>query len=290
MLQRSAEKTVLIADSGSTKTSWTYIDYCKKTHTFHTMGFNPFFCKSEDIIREINRCFPKKIKSEIINYKPQIFFYGAGCSGRQQISIVKKALKKSFYGCKIEIEHDLLGAARAVCGNQKGIAAILGTGSNSCYYDGEKVVLQRGGWGYVISDEGSGAHIGKKLMQDFINENLPSELHKKLIKKYKITREKVIQSVYNKPYPNRFLASFGKIIYENINLPYCSNLVKECFTNFFEYHICKYDNYKELTMGCVGSIGFYFKDILQQIAGAYNVNLGKVIERPIDQLVKFHLK
>ena len=187
------------------------------------------------------------------------------------------------------MDHDLLASARAVCGNEKGIATILGTGSNSCYYDGQNVIRQRGGWGYIISDEGSGAHIGKKLMQDFINENLPAELQEKLYKKHKLTREKVVQSVYNKPYANRFLASFGKFVYENMDEPYCSELVKRRFTEFFESHICRYDDYKELDMGCVGSVGFYFKDILKEVADEHNVKLGKVIESPIDELVKYHL-
>lgn len=225
----------------------------------------------------------------MMSAKPHIYFYGAGCSSKQRISIVRKALAKAFPKCKIEIDHDLLASARSVCGREKGIATILGTGSNSCYYDGEKTVRQRGGWGYIISDEGSGAHIGKKLMQDFINENLPAELYEKLYRKYKLTREKVVQSVYNKPYPNRFLASFGKFIHENIHEPYCRDLVKTRFTEFFESHICRYDNYKELPMGCVGSVGFYFKDILQEVAIENNVRLGKIIESPIDELVKFHL-
>lgn len=281
---------ILIADSGSTKTAWRFIDSEKKVHSFHTLGFNPFFWTSKEIIAEINKHCPKKLKSLILNPKSKIFFYGAGCSSKQRIKIVKTALKKAFPNCKIEVEHDLLASARAVCGREKGIATILGTGSNSCYYDGEKTIRQRGGWGYIISDEGSGAHIGKKLMQDFINENLPAELYEKLYKKHKLTREKVVQSVYNKPYANRFLASFGKFIHENIKEPYCNSLVKKCFSEFMESHICRYDDYKELTMGCVGSVGFYFKDILQEVATENNVRLGKIIESPIDELVKFHLK
>jgi len=281
---------ILVADSGSTKTSWRFIDAEKKVHAVHTLGFNPFFWTSKAIVDEINKHCPKKLKSQISNLKSQIYFYGAGCSSKKRIAIVKKALKKSFPNCRIQVNHDLLASARAVCGNEKGIATILGTGSNSCYYDGEKTVRQRGGWGYIISDEGSGAHIGKKLMQDFINENLPYELQEKLYKKHKLTREKVVQSVYNKPYPNRFLASFGKFIHENINEPYCRDLVKNRFTEFFESHICRYDNYKELPMGCVGSVGFYFKDILKEVADEHNIRLGKIIESPIDELVKYHLK
>ncbi|MBI3502922.1 MAG: N-acetylglucosamine kinase [Bacteroidetes bacterium] len=280
---------ILIADSGSTKTAWRFIDEGGNIFAFSSMGFNPFFWKSAAIAKEINKKCPKKIKLQVSNHKSRVFFYGAGCSSKKRINIVKTALRKNFPQAKIFVEHDLLGSARAVCGDEKGIATILGTGSNSCYYDGEKVVRQRGGWGYIISDEGSGAHIGKKLMRDFINENLPAELSEKLHMEYKLTREKVVQSVYNKPYPNRFLASFGKFIHENIHEPYCSELVKKRFTEFFENHICRYDNYKELPMGCVGSVGYYFKNILQEVANVHNVRLGKVIESPIDELVKFHL-
>lgn len=280
---------ILIADSGSTKTAWRFVDDNGKVHSFHTLGFNPFFWTSAEIIQEVNKKCPKKLKSQILNPKSKIFFYGAGCSSKQRIKIVKTALKKVFPKSKIEVEHDLLASARAVCGHEKGIAAILGTGSNSCCYDGEKTIRQRGGWGYIISDEGSGAHIGKKLMQDFINENLPAELYEKLYKKHKLTREKVVQSVYNKSYPNRFLASFAAFVHENIKESYCSSLVKKCFNEFVENHICRYDNYKELPMGCVGSVGFYFQDILREVATENNVMLGKIIESPIDELVNYHL-
>ncbi len=225
------------------------------------MGFNPFFWKSSDIFKEINKKCPKKIRKQISTAAAEVHYYGAGCSSKKRINIVKTALKKVFPKAKIFVDHDLLASARAVCGNKKGIATILGTGSNSCYYDGQKVIRQRGGWGYIISDEGSGAHIGKKLMQDFINENLPAELSEKLHIEYKLTREKVVLSVYNKPYANRFLASFGKFIHENIHEPYCSELVRRRFTEFFESHICRYDDYKGLTRGCDGPVGLYFKDV-----------------------------
>lgn len=280
---------ILVADSGSTKTAWRFVDDENNITSFHTVGFNPFFWKSEDIVKELKKNVPAKVKSHISHFTSHIYFYGAGCSSKQRINIVKTALEKVFPKSKIEVEHDLLASARSVCGNEKGIATILGTGSNSAYYDGEKTVRQRGGWGYIISDEGSGAHIGKKLMQDFINENLPAELHEKLYKKYKLTREKVVQSVYTKPYPNRFLASFATFIHENIKESYCSSLVKKCFSEFIENHICRYDDYKELPMGCVGSVGFYFQDILREVANENNVRLGKIIESPIDELVKYHL-
>jgi len=281
---------LLIADSGSTKTSWRFIDEDKRIHSFHSLGFNPFFWTSAEISKEITIKCSKKLKEQIADSSTQIYFYGAGCSSKHRIKIVRNALKKVFPKSKIEVEHDLLASARATCGSKKGIAAILGTGSNSAYYDGEKTIRQRGGWGYIISDEGSGAHIGKKLMQDFINENLPAELYEKLYKKHTLTREKVVQSVYNKPYPSRFLASFAKFVHENIKEPYCSSLVKKCFSEFIVNHICRYDDYKELPMGCVGSVGFYFQDILREVANENNVLLGKIIESPIEELVKYHLK
>jgi len=279
---------ILVADSGSTKTAWKFIDDNRKVHSFHTLGFNPFFWTSKEIITEINKKCPKKLKSEISSHKSQICFYGAGCSSKQRTKIVKTALKKVFPKCKIEVEHDLLGAARAVCGNEKGIACILGTGSNSCFYDGKKIVRNIGGLGHILGDEGSGKEIGKKLLNAYLNRFLPENIHKTFQRKYRLSKEKILNPVYRKQRPNQYLASFTKFAGQNIREPFLHDLVKKCFLDFFDSHVCMYVEYKNVPVGFVGSVGFHFRHIVQEIANEKGIGLHKIIENPMDELVEYH--
>jgi N-acetylglucosamine kinase-like BadF-type ATPase len=279
---------ILIADSGSTKTQWRCIENNGNTYSFSTAGFNPFFWTSEEIYSEIKKKFPENIKHLRTEIK-QIFFYGAGCSNKNRNQIVHNALSKHFPKSKIEVEHDLLGAARAICGRKKGIACILGTGSNSCLYDGKKITKQIGGMGYILGDEGSGAHIGLTFIKTLLNDELPKTIRKSFFQKYRVSRDEIIESVYNKKHPNRFLATYTKFIHTHIDEAILHSIVLSCFRQFFEKHICKYENYKNVRAGFVGSIAFHFKDILMKVAREKNVLIGKIIENPIDELVKYHL-
>jgi len=281
---------ILIADSGATKADWRFIDKDGSISAFSTAGLSPLFWTSKEMADEINKKFTKKIKSQITSEKSQIYFYGTSCSSKERIKIVHTALKKVFPKSKEEINHDILASARALLGGKEGIACILGTGSNSCYYDGKKITNMKGGLTYILGDEGSGAHIGLEFLKAFLNNELPEKVHKTFLKEYRLTKDKIFDAVYQKKYPNRFLASFAKFIHEHIEDPFIDKLVKQCMTDFFEKTICKYENHMNVPVGFVGSIASNFKNILHDVAKEKGVTINKIISNPIDELVKFHLK
>ena len=280
---------ILIADSGSTKTDWRLIDEENKIHQFKTTGINPYFHSSESITEALTKELLPNIKFEIRNLKFELFFYGAGCSSDEKCNIVKRGLQSCFSKPIIEVEHDLLAAARALCGHDKGIAAILGTGSNSCYYNGKDIIENVVSLGYVLGDEGSGAYMGKKLIQYYLYKELPEDLDKIFFEKYKLTKDEVLENVYKKPNPNRYLASFSPFLQHNLSHHFIAKLVYDSFSDFFEHHICKYAEHKQVKMHCTGSVGFYFANILRQVATDRAVAIDKITESPIAGLTLYHL-
>lgn len=279
---------ILIADSGSTKTDWRLINDEKKIHPYTTIGLNPYFQTTEQISEEIRKDLVSRMPAEAVESDLDIYFYGAGCSNISMCKVVEKALKNNFSDANIEVNHDLLAAARALCGNEEGIAAIMGTGSNSCYYDGKRIVENMPSLGYLLGDEGSGAHIGKKFITAYLSEELPKAISTDFYDTYKLNKGDIFEHVYRKPLPNKFLASFSKYIHQNIQNQYLSDLVKNCFRQFFDKHICKYSKHKSVPFYCVGSVGFYYNDILKSVASEKGVKVGKITEFPIEELVQFH--
>jgi N-acetylglucosamine kinase-like BadF-type ATPase len=280
---------ILIADSGSTKTDWRLIDNQNKIYQAYTQGINPYFVSSEiisDIIKtELLPCLPEGIKNEDI----ELNFYGAGCSSAEKCNEVKKAIQTVFSNANIIVEHDLLAAARALCGHSEGLAAILGTGSNSCYYNGNEIIKNQPSLGFILGDEGSGAFLGKKLICDFLNEEMPHDISDRIKERFKISKDEVLENVYKKPFHSRYLASFSKFIYQNLKHDYCNQLVIDAFNLFFERHICKYPRKGELPLGIVGSVGFYYSNIISRIANEKGIPMGKVLESPIAGLTLYHL-
>lgn len=279
---------ILIADSGSTKTDWRLIDDQKKIHQFSTQGINPYFQSIEDI--------SWVFKNELISVHPslslqinEIHFYGAGCGAEDKKEIIRNAIKSVFHSSNIIVESDMLGAARSVCGHEPGIAAILGTGMNSCFYDGKNIIQNRTSSGFILGDEGSGADLGKKLIQCFLNDELPDHLSNRFIERYKLSKDEIIDAVYRKPMPNRFLASFSKFIYQNLKEQFMLNLVKEAFEQFFEKHILKYPQHREMKLSCVGSVAFYYSNILRAVGEDKGVNIATIVETPIAGLTLYHL-
>lgn len=300
---------ILIADSGSTKTDWRLIDDNKQIHQFSSQGINPYFQTSEQISEILRSELLPQISAlsaaaDQISQLPspnselpspnsklptQLFFYGAGCRVEDKKQIVMSALKENFPTAEIEIHTDLLGAARSLCGSKPGIAAILGTGANTCYYDGEKIAENRTSLGYVLGDEGSGAHIGKTFIQAYLNDELPTDLSNRFYERFKLSKDEIIDAVYKKPMPNRFLASFSKFIYQNLKEQYVLDLVADCFRQFFDKHICKYEKHKELKLSCTGSVAFYYSNILRAVAADKGVNIDTIVETPISGLTLYHL-
>lgn len=282
---------LLIADSGSTKTDWRLIDNNGQSRQFHTIGFNPFFQDSTMIANELKENLLPAISGILQNKEElHIYFYGAGCSSAEKRDIVKTALQHVFPKAGVYVEHDLLAAARALCGDKEGIAAIMGTGSNSCYYNGKEIVSNVASLGFILGDEGSGAYIGKHFIQDYLNQDLPKKIESTFRETYRLGKEEILDAVYRQSMPSRFLASFSKFINEHRNEQYFIGLVDHNFEQFFTKHICKYDNHREVKLSCVGSVAYHYRDTLLDVAARKGVKIDKIIESPITDLANYHLR
>ncbi len=274
----------LIADSGSTKAEWCLLNGNTKK-TFLTQGLSPYFLSAEQITHIIERELQPRLK----NIEPdEIYFYGTGCSNAENIRLVKKAIQKIFVEAKIAVDHDLMGAARALCGNKKGVACILGTGSNSCYYNGKKIIKNSPGLGYVLGDEGSGAYLGKKVIQYFLYNTFDADLMDRFRAKFNTNSDEILAAVYKKPLPNRYLASYAIFLAENRGHYMIENIIEDGFNDFFFNHIYKYRESWTLPLHFTGSIAWGFRDVLKEMCNTYELQLGKVIKKPIDGLIAFH--
>jgi len=279
---------VLIADSGSSKTGWRLTDQ-ETVLPFHTEGLNPYY-KTIDQIKTV-------LHKDLIAHLPcqpaditNIYFYGAGCSVPGKCEEVKKALSNCFPNAGVHVEHDILGAARACCGNEKGIVCILGTGSNSCYYDGTNTTETIGGLGFILGDEGSGGHIGKSIVAAYLNREMPEDLRTDFYNTYRMDRAAIDKKVYLEPNFNKFLGTFSMFAADHIKHPFIQNLLKDCLGLFLDKHVCRYANYKNTTVHFVGSVAYYYKDILIDLCNKRSIKTGKFIHEPVDELVGFHKK
>ncbi len=277
--------TVLIADSGSTKTDWVLINENKRFN-YKTIGYNPYFIDADNIYSSLSQTLSSKFDPGLVK---KIFFYGAGCSNQKNVEIVNQALSKCFINAELFIGHDMLAAARALLGRQQGFAAIIGTGSNTCVYDGNEITKNIDSLGYLLGDEGSGSNIGKKIVRDFLRGYLPVELEQKFINQYNISHSDVFDNLYNKPLPNRFLAGFCKFADQNREHTHVQKIVRESFNDFFRNLVTGYPQYKQYSFNCVGSVGFIFTDILREVSESYDMKIGKIIQSPINNLVDYHL-
>lgn len=281
---------ILIADSGSTKTDWALTNPSTGEHTiYHTIGYNPYFIDTEAIYYSLSENLVKEFDADKVK---EVHFYGAGCSTAEKVDIVKKALVRTFRNAaNIKVGHDLLGSARALLGSKRGFAAILGTGANTCIYDGYTCEQNIDSLGYLLGDEGSGSYIGKKIVRDFMRKRLDPELQARFKERFSIeNNEQIFQTLYTTQFPNRYLASFCKFADEYVNHPYIKNKVRDSFRDFFKNLVSKYPNYKDYTFNCVGSVGFVFRDILEEVAVGYDMKMGKVIQSPLKDLIAFHLE
>ena len=276
---------ILIADGGSTKTDWRLLKDGREYKQLQTTGFNPYLVGS-DVIEEI---LWKELQPYIDNNGvTKVYYYGAGCSTATKNQVVELAFEKVFPSARIYIDHDLLGAARALCGNTEGVVAILGTGSNSCFYDGKNIIDHIFSLGYFFGDEGSGAFMGKNLLSAYLHNDLPSDLAEKLEKEYPMSKESILDAVYNKPAPSRFLASFSTFINSNREHSFIKNLILDNFRTFYRYQVCCYPRHKEVPVNFVGSVAFHYQDLLLEISSEFGTRIGKIIQAPIDGLVEFH--
>lgn len=277
-------KSILIADSGSTKTEWCLIQGDKKKK-LSTQGLSPYFLNTEQIKIILEKELIPKLKDAI---PEEVYFYGTGCSNPANAAIVKNALKYFFKKAPVKVDHDLIGAAKALCGDQKGIACILGTGSNSCFYNGKKVVKNSPGLGYVLGDEGSGAYLGKKVIQYFLYNTFDEDLMERFKAKFNTNSAEILEAVYKKPLPNRYLAGFALFLAENRGHFMIENIIEDGLNDFFFNHIYKYRESWTLPINFAGSIAYGFKDILKDLCNSYELQLGTVIKNPMEGLIKYH--
>ncbi|MCC3159298.1 N-acetylglucosamine kinase [Hymenobacter sp. 15J16-1T3B] len=280
---------ILIADGGSTKTSWCQLDLAdpqQRVH-FNTEGYNPYFIDTAGIVASLDANLPDTLNRQAVR---EVSYYGAGCSTEQNVAIVEKAMRQVFPLANIFVGHDLLASARALLGNKPGFAAILGTGTNSAIYDGKDITHNIDSLGYFLGDEGSGSWIGKRLLRDYMRGLLPDGLQDAFRQQYGLENEQIFDRVYNQPLPNRFLASFSKFAYDHNNVSYCRDIVVDGFEAFFQNLVIQYPGYQNYTFNCVGSVGYNFRDALAQVARAHGMEVGKIIRSPIDSLVDYHVE
>lgn len=277
-----------IAESGSTKTEWVFVDKDKKKYASKTLGFNPFYQSVEDIY--------KTLKNDLLPNLPfktpidTIYFYGAGCEAKVNKAKVAEAFKKAMPDTKVIVEHDLLSAAKALFGDKPGLACIAGTGSNTCYYDGKDVVENVHSLGLFLGDEGSGGYKGKLLMREYIRKGLPDHLRKDFEATYPYRTDEILTKIYSGEMPSRFLASFAPFLKKHINDPFINKLVSQSFEELFDNCILKYKNYREVEIGFVGSIAHYFEDALRKVAEKKGLKIGIIDPTPSDALLEYHIQ
>lgn len=275
---------ILIADSGSSKTEWCLLAGKSKKRIL-TQGISPYFLDKQGVVDLMQRELIPKLKKAI---PQQIFYYGTGCSNPENVNMIKASLKQLFSESKISVDHDLMGAARALCGHEKGIACILGTGSNSCFFNGKKIIKNSPGLGYVLGDEGSGAYLGRKVLQHYLYKTFDPDLNDRFEAKYRTGMVDILEAVYKGPFPNRYLAGFTQFLSENRGHFMIENIIEDGLNDFFFNHIYKYRESWTLPIHFTGSVAYGFRDILKDLCNTYELTLGNVIKSPMDGLIKYH--
>lgn len=274
----------LIADSGSTKCEWHVMEGRKKK-TIFTPGISPYFLKADQIADLIQKELLPQLKGFLVE---EVFYYGTGCGNPANRQMIKKVLKKQFHNAAVVVDNDLIAASRALCGNEKGIVCILGTGSNSCYYNGKKIVKNSPGLGYILGDEGSGTYLGKKVLQYYLYNTFDEDLKFRFDQTFKTNNVEILERVYKEPLPNRYLASFVIFLVENRGHYMIENIIEDGLNDFFFHHICKYSESWTLPIHFVGSIAFGFKDVIKELCNSYELEAGRILKNPMEGLIKYH--
>jgi N-acetylglucosamine kinase-like BadF-type ATPase len=279
-------KNYIIADSGATKCQWTLVlGNQKKTMT--TIGISPYFLTTDQIVETIAKGFNKKVDTGIID---AVYFYGTGISNPLNVASIKKALKKVFPKATLDIQTDLEAVARATCQHHKGVACILGTGSNTGYYNGKKIAKNSPGLGYVLGDEGSGAYLGKKVLQYYLYKTFDEELMHAFESKYPINKDQILDAIYKQALPNRYMASFAQFLSEHRGHYMIENIIEDGINDFFFAHLNKLNESWLYPIHFAGSIAYVFRDVIKQLATAYELEIGTIVKSPMEGLIAFHKK
>jgi glucosamine kinase len=274
----------LIADCGATKGQWCVLQNGKKKMIF-TQGISPYFLTTDQITELLRKELMPKLKNVVVD---AVHYYGTGCSNPTNVKSVMSALKKHFGKAKINVSHDIMAAARASCGKTKGMACILGTGSNSCYFNGKTIAKNNPAPGFILGDEGSGAYLGKKVLQYYIYKTFDEDMMSAFDQRFKTNYVEILENVYKKPFPNRYLASFAIFLAENRGHYMIENIIEDGLYDFFANHLYKYAETWKLPVHFIGSVAFGFKDVLASMCHDFEIQLGNVLQKPMDGLVKYH--
>lgn len=279
---------IAIADSGSTKTDWVILndDYTENFRS-NTIGFNPYHIDAASIEAEM---FKNEELKHISHKITHVYFYGAGCSADFLKDIVKDGFKNFFPHAELNIEHDLLAACYAAYRGKPAIVCILGTGSNACYFDGKEIKEATPSLAYILGDEGSGNHMGKKLLHAYFSKKLPQDLADKFHETYHLTVSVLNINVYQKPLVNAYLASFSKFIYEHREHPYMQNLIFTSIKDFFENQVIPNPEARFSEVNFIGSVAHFYEDIIRAVAPTFHLEVGHIVRKPIDNLVEYHKK
>ncbi len=277
-------KSILIADAGSTKTEWSLLRN-GKVKSVETAGISPYFLGEEQIAELLrSELLPSLRKAEV----DHVYFYGTGCLNPANNKLVRNAIKKIFPGAAVNVTNDVEGAAIGLCGNNKGIACILGTGSSSCFYDGKKIKKNNPGLGYALGDEGSGAYLGKKVLQYYMYNTFDEDLRARFDAAYVTNATEILEHVYKKPLPNRYLASFARFLADNRGHYMIENIIEDGLNDFFFTHLGKYNEAWKYPINFVGGIAFGFKDVIKDLCATYNFELGRILQKPMKGLIEYH--
>ncbi|OSZ81996.1 N-acetylglucosamine kinase [Chitinophagaceae bacterium IBVUCB1] len=279
--------SILLAESGSTKTDWCLLAKGKKPVHFHTSGINPHLQSKDSILQQLQAELPwddRKHKADSIVY------YGAGAGSASKQKEIAQVLKKHFGIAKTEVHGDMMAAARALCGNKKGMVSILGTGSNCCYYNGSKIAEQKPSLGYIAGDEGSGNYIGKRVLQYYAYNTFDAELKLAFEQLFGNDVQGIVSKLYASPFPNRYLAGFVQLLVNTRGHYMTENIIEDCLNDFFHHHILKYRQSWKLPLYFTGSVAYEFKDVIENLCNQYELDLGTIIKSPMDGLIAYHKK
>lgn len=279
---------IAIVDSGSTKSDWVILDEFKNVFLkTETIGFNPNFISRELIVPEIEK---NTSLTSVKNSITKIYFYGSGCGVQQNRETIAQEVGRVFFNADITVREDLAAAAYAAYNGKPAIVCIMGTGSNSCYFDGENITIKLPSLGILIGDEGSGSAIGKQLVRRFFMQKLPQDLNDEFEDTYHLTIDEALKNMYHSTRPNAFLADFNKFVVERKDHPYFIQMVSEEMRNFFDYQVLPYEESKTSEINFIGSIAYYYENILRSVASELHLNVGHVVQKPIESLVNYHIK
>lgn len=280
-----SSKTLLLADSGSTKTEWCLVRPDGSTVEAFTGGLNPYYHTEESIEEILREKLVPQIQTKSVD---AIFFYGAGCTGDERTDMLRKTLQAYFGASEIDVQSDIIGSVRAVCGRNPGIAGILGTGANSCQYDGEKVIDNVPVLGFILGDEGSAGYFGRKVLQGYFYREMPDDLKAALEQEFDMRRSTILENVYQKPQPNTYVAGFARFAGNHADHPYIRQILREGFEECIDRHILKYNGATENPVGFVGSVAYHNADLLRDVLTERGLKPGNIIRNPMPNLVKYH--